>query len=95
MKQNYWLIAIIFAVTAAGFLLELWPVSAAGIVAMGFVGRGFLAFPLGLLLDLAYGTPLGPAAYLFFPFTILGLFIVVVRYGARRYFINRASRDTL
>jgi len=95
MKYNRWLLALIFIVTAGGFLLEWWPVAMLGVVAMGFVGRGYFAPPLGLLLDLAYGTPLGPAMYLFFPFTILGLVIVVGRYFAGRYFMNRGSQDTL
>lgn len=91
MKKNRWLIALIFVAAAGGFLLELWPIAVAGVVAMGFVGKGYIALPLGLLLDLAYGTPLGPAYYLFFPFTILGLLVIVLRYSAARYFLDRAS----
>ena len=95
MKKNRWLLVLIFVVASAGFLFEFWPLAAAGVVAMGFVGRGLFAVALGLLLDLAYGAPVGPAAYLFFPFTILGLLVVVLRYWSERYFVNRTSRDTL
>ena len=95
MNANRWLIALIFVVTSGSFLLELWPLAAAGVVAMGFVGRGLLALPLGLLLDLAYGAPVGPAAYLFFPFTVAALATVIVRYSTRRYFIKRTSSEHL
>ena len=94
-KNKRWLVALVFLIAAGSFLLGWWPVAIVGIVAMGFVGRGLFAVLLGLLFDLAYGTPLGLAAYLFFPFTLLGLGVVAVRYGARRYFLDRASRDTL
>ncbi|MDP4020540.1 MAG: hypothetical protein Q8P58_00655 [Candidatus Adlerbacteria bacterium] len=95
MKYSRSLFALIFLVTAAGFLLEWWPIAVAGVAAMGFVGRGYFAPLLGLLLDLAYGAPAGFIAPLFFPFTILGLLIVVGRYIALRYFMNRASRDRI
>lgn len=95
MKKDRWLAAVIFAATAASFLFGFWPLAAAGVVAMGFVGRGFFAVLLGLLLDLAYGSPVGPAAYLFFPFTILGAAVAVGRYGAGRYFMNRSFQDHL
>ena len=95
MKYNRWLLALIFVVTAGGFLLEWWPVAMLGVVAMGFVGRGYFAPPLGLLLDLAYGAPVGFVVPLFFPFTILGLFVVVGRYVAERYLLDRASRDRI
>lgn len=95
MKKDRWLLVLIFVITAGSFLLELWPLAAAGVVAMGFVGKGYFAPPLGLLLDLAYGAPLGAAAFLFFPFTILGLVVVVARYWAIRYFLNRGSQERL
>jgi hypothetical protein len=95
MKKNSWIIALIFVVTAGSFLIEFWPLAAAGVIAMGFVGRGLLALPLGLLLDLAYGAPAGPVAYVFFPFTIAALLVVIVRYWSVRYFFDRTSRDTL
>lgn len=89
--KNRWLLALIFLVTAGSFLLELWPIALVGVIAMGFVGRGFLAPLLGVLLDLAYGAPLGTAAYLFFPFALTGLLVVILRYSTRHYFIDRAS----
>lgn len=95
MKAQRWFIALIFVATAGSFLLGAWPVAAAGVVAMGFVGKGFWAPPLGFLLDLAYGSPLGPALYLFFPFTILGLVVAIGRYYATRYFLHRGSQDHL
>ena len=95
MSRNRWLVALISLVATGSFLIEAWPLSLAGIVAMAFVGRGLLAIPMGFLFDLAFGAPLGLAAYAFFPFTIVALAVLALRYGVRGYFINRASRDTL
>ena len=95
MTRNRWLAALIFVVTAGSFLLEMWPVATVGVIAMGFVGRGFLAPLLGLLLDFAYGAPLGTASYLFFPFALLGFIVVALRYSTRRFFLDRASPDKL
>lgn len=95
MNSTRWTLALIFLVTAGSFLLGFWPLAAVGVAAMGFVGKGYTAVLLGLLLDLAYGAPVSSAGYLFFPFTILGLFVVVVRYWGLRYFINRDSQERL
>ena len=95
MSRNRWLIALIGLVATGSFLIEAWPLSVAGVVAMAFVGRGFLAVPLGFLFDLAFGAPTGLAMYAFFPFTIAALAVLALRYGARGHFLNRVSRDTL
>ncbi len=95
MSRDRWLIALIGLVATGSFLIETWPLSIAGVIALAFVGRGFLAVPLGFLFDLAFGAPTGLAMYAFFPFTIIALAVLALRYGARGHFLNRASRDTL
>lgn len=95
MTSNRWLLACICVVIAGSFLAGFWPLAALGVVGMGFVGRGLFAVVLGLLLDLAYGAPVGLAAYMLFPFTILGLTVVVVRFWSARYFMNRSSPEHL
>jgi hypothetical protein len=89
------MLAITFLVASAGFLLQLWPLALAGVVAMACVGRGWYAIPAGFLLDLAYGAPVGALAYLFFPFTIAALAVVVVRFWMGRYFFDKTSQDKL
>ncbi len=95
MKSNRWLLLLITVVAFGSFLLGAWPLAAAAVAAVAFVGRGFLALPLGFLFDLAYGAPVGLASYLIFPFALVGLVALAGRYAAERYFLNRASRDTL
>lgn len=89
------LLALCFLISAAGFLLESWPLQVVGLAAMTFVGRGFFALPLGLLLDLAYGSPMGALHYIFFPFTILALVLIIARYWAGKYFLDKSSKSTL
>ena len=84
-----------FLVAAAGFMLGLWPLEAAGVLSMAFVGKGWLAVPLGFLLDIAYGSPVGALHYLFFPFTILALVVIILRFWGNKYFLDKTSQDTL
>ncbi len=95
MKATHWLALSIYVVSSASFVLQFWPLAAVGVIALTFVGGGLLSLPLALLLDLAYGEPTGYAAYLFFPYTVAALAIVTIRHTAGRYFLRRASRDTL
>ena len=94
-SSNRWLLALTFLVASAGFLMQLWPLAAVGIVAMGFVGRGWVAIPAGFLLDIAYGSPVGAFESLFFPFTILALVVIVLRFWASKYFLDKSSRTRL
>lgn len=62
---------------------------------MAFVGRGWFAPSAGLLFDLAYGVPVGPLEHFFFPFTFAALAVVLLRFWARRYILNKSSSDQL
>lgn len=93
--SNRWMIAIGFLIASTGFLLELWPVALVGVVAMACIGRGWYAIPAGFLLDLAYGEPVGWLSYLFFPFTIVALIVVVVRFWMGRYFLDKTSQERI
>lgn len=90
-----WLLALTFLVASAGFLLEMWPLALAGVIAMGCVGKGWFAIPMGFLLDLAYGMPVGTLKYVFFPFTVAALLVIVIRFWTSRYFFDRTSGDKL
>lgn len=89
-----WIWAVSFICAAAGFLLPWWPLSVVGILLAAFAGRYFFAIALGLLLDVAYGAPVGRWHVLYFPFALLGIAAAAVRYWGVRY-VRRGPRDTL
>lgn len=93
--SHRWLLALTALVTSAGFIMQMWPLALVGVLAMACVGRGWFAIPVGLLLDLAYGAPFGTVAFMFFPFTIAALGVVVVRFWTSRYFFDKTSQDRL
>lgn len=95
MKKNTtWLLAVSFVLAAAGFLLPFWPLSALGILLLAFSGRFILAIALGLLLDIAYGAPVGRFHFLYFPFTIFAVLSDAARFFASRY-LRQSPTDTL
>jgi hypothetical protein len=95
MTSTRTLLALTFLVTSAGFLMELWPLALVGIVAMGCVGKGWYAIPVAFLLDLAYGAPTGTMYVLVFPFTIAALAVIVIRFWAARYFLDKTSQERI
>ena len=90
-----WLYSICFILAAAGFLLPLWPLSVAGVVLASLSGRWIFAVCVGLLLDIAWGAPLGVLHYIYLPFTALALVLALVRYFFAGYFLDRSHPDTL
>ncbi len=83
-----------FVLVALGFLFGFWPVSAFGILLASFTGRWLVAILLGLLLDVAYGTPVGGWRFLFFPFTLLALFGVLA-YQLKGRYVRKTPVDHL
>jgi hypothetical protein len=90
--------SIVFALSivlaAAGFLLPLWPLSLVGVAIAGLAGRWAFALMLGLLLDIAFGAPVGQWHLLYFPFVFFALVLTMVRYFSSTY-IRKSSYDTL
>ncbi|MGH7936137.1 MAG: hypothetical protein ACREF8_03920 [Chthoniobacterales bacterium] len=86
--------AVAFILAAAGFLLPLWPLCVLGIFVAALSGRFVFALAIGLLLDIAYGAPAGAWHMLYFPFTLLAVLFVLLRYIGMRYVRSRGS-DTL
>ncbi len=74
------IIAASFALAALGFVFGFWPLSVAGIVLAALAGRWVTALLLGLLMDIAYGTPVGYLHVLFFPFALLALLCILARH---------------
>lgn len=72
------IIAASFALVALGFLF-FWPLSIVGILLAALAGRWVTALLLGLLIDIAYGTPVGRLHFLLFPFTLLALLGILTR----------------
>ena len=85
MKRSTWIFAISFLLAAVGFLWPFWPLAAAGILLAALAGRPYVALALGLLLDIAYGAPLGHWHFLYVPFTLLAALAVCARYFGARY----------
>lgn len=94
-SRERWLLAIFFALAALGFLLPFWPLSLLGIVLAAVARRWISAICIGLLLDLAWGAPVGLAHFLYFPFTILAVASVLIRLWSARYFMDRGRQETL
>ncbi len=96
MKKNTsWILACSFALAAAGFLLPFWPLSVVGVLILALSGRWVYAVGLGLLLDLAYGAPLGTARFLFFPFMLVAFVAMLVRWLGGQYLFEKTPPDTL
>jgi len=89
-----WIVAVSFALAAAGFLLPFWPISMIGIVLAAASGRYVAAVTIGLLLDIAYGAPIGHWRFLYVPFTLLGLITSLFRYYISSFF-RESNVDTL
>ncbi len=95
MNKGRIIFATSFLLLAAGFLLPWWPLSVAGVMLPAFTKRYFTSVGLGLLLDLAWGAPLGTAHYLYFPFTLLAAVLCGVRFWGGKYFIDKQLPDSL
>ena len=93
-KQK-WIFIAAFLLAAGGFLVPFWPLEILGILVGSWAGSGLIAVALGLLLDLAYGTPTGITHYLFFPFTLLATVALLARYIGARFLFERSRHDTL
>ena len=88
-EVKWWISAGSFALAAGGFLISFWPLSIVGIGLAAFTNRWILAIALGLLLDIAYGAPVGKWHVLFMPFTIVALVCIFLYYVASRYMRKR------
>ena len=95
MNAQRWILAISFALAAAGFLFPFWPLELLGILLAALSGHWIFAVVLGLLLDLAYGAPAGTWHFLYVPFTLLAVASAGVRLAGLRYFIDSSRHDTL
>jgi hypothetical protein len=93
-ESTKWILAASFAIAAAGFLVPLWPLSVLGILIAAGSGRYIAAIFIGLLLDVAYGAPIGHLHYLYVPFTILAVITSGLRYYLSSYF-REQSPDIL
>lgn len=89
------ILAIGLVLAAGGFLLPFWPLSVLGVVLLALWGRWFVALVVGLLLDLAWGAPVGLAHFLYVPFTELAVVAALARLVGSEYFISRTPPETL
>lgn len=96
MTNNTRLItAVAFILAALGFMLPLWPLCITGIALLALSGRMVFAIGLGVLLDVAYGVPVGRFAWAVFPFTLCALGLSIVRFVASRYLLDKNIPDKL
>ncbi len=90
-----WIITSSFALAAFGFLIPLWPLSAIGVALAAGAGYWMFGVGVGLLLDVAWGTPPGILHILFFPFTIFAVLAALARVIALRYFFTKTPQEKI
>jgi hypothetical protein len=95
MSASRWVTLFLMLVAALGFLLPLWPLCVLGVALLSLWGRWFVALVVGLLLDLAWGAPVGLAHFLYFPFTATAVVAALARFVGSRYLINRDLPERL
>ena len=83
-----------FALLAAGFLFSFWPVSLLGLVLAAVSGQYPAAVLIGLVMDTAYGAPVGRLHLVYVPFTLLSLAACALRFYVPAYF-RRGDSGTL
>lgn len=84
-----WIYATTAILIAAGFLLPFWPLSVVGVALCALSGRWLFAIAAALVVDIAWGAPLGLARYLYFPLTLFAALCALVRAWAAKYFLER------
>ncbi len=94
-KDRNLIFALSFLCAATGFLIPFWPLTVVGVVGAALFGQYIFAVVLGVLLDLAYGSPTGFLHYLFFPFTILSAASIVLRILGKKYLFRKAPQEHL
>lgn len=90
-----WLYASTFVLVAAGFLLPFWPISVVGIALCALSGRWIFAVVAALLVDVAWGAPVGTAHYLYFPLTLFALVCTALRVWGGTYFLDRGLQEKI
>lgn len=93
-SNTAWILAVSFVLAALGFLLPAWPLCILGICLAAFSGRWVFGICIGLLIDIAWGTPTGYAHFLLFPFTLAACLAAVGRYVSVSY-VRKSSGNTL
>jgi len=94
MTRSRLFAAVAAASVFSGILLAWWPFGLLGVVIAALGSDWFFAVTLGLLLDLAWGPPVGAWHILPLPFTFLALMCAFARWtlGGR---LRAAVRLTL
>lgn len=87
--------SVFLIVGAAGFLLPFWPLSALCVVLLALSGRWFVAVLAGLLFELAWGTPVGWAHYIYAPFILLAVMAALMRRFGGSYLLDRDLPERL
>ncbi len=90
-----WVYAGTFLLIGAGFLLPFWPLSVVGVALCALSGHYIFAVIAALLVDVAWGAPLGTAQYLFFPLTLFAAACALLRLWAGKYFLDRGLDNKL
>lgn len=94
-SRQRWVFAAFFMLAAIGFLLPFWPLAALGVMLAALSGNWLGALATGILLDLAWGAPVGLAHFLYFPFTVIAVVAILARWWGSEYFISRSPPEHL
>ena len=95
IKKRKWVLSAAFFLVAVGFFTPFWPLAALGVLVAALYGATVASVVLGLLLDIAYGPPVGVFSYLLFPFTLLAAVCIVGRYLGVVTLYDRGGSNTL
>ena len=90
-----WLYASTFVLIAVGFLMPFWPLSVVGVALCALSGRWIFALAAALLVDVAWGAPLGTAQYLYFPLTLFALVCAFLRIWGGKFFLDRGVQEKI
>lgn len=89
MNTDRSILALSIFLVVLGFFIPLWQLQCVGIILAGVSGRYILALLLGLLVDIAYGAPLGLFHAVSFPFTLLAFCSALAWFVGRRFILNK------
>ena len=92
-KTKRFILAVLFLLASGGFLLQFWPVEVVAVLCASLFGFPLFALGTGILLDIAYGAPMGLMHFLFFPFTLIACLGLILRILGKRYFIHKTPQE--
>jgi hypothetical protein len=80
---------------ALGLVFSFWPLVPLGIALLVLYGHTALGIGAGLFFDAVFGAPVGPLAFLHFPFLLFAVLCVGLRVTSVRFILPRSDLGAL